>query len=54
MVWVTYISLEHSLLELLDNALLDIQRNMWFLYGGAPAHFSYAARIFCKTVYTGQ
>jgi hypothetical protein len=54
MEWVTDIFLVHSLLELLDNAPPGIRQNIWFIYGDTPPHFSYAARIFHKTVCTGQ
>jgi hypothetical protein len=45
--------LEYTVPQLLDTVLLDIQWNMWFMYDGIPAHFSYTTGNYLETAYAG-
>src|SRR5678816_1393934 len=37
--------LKHELRTLFDDVPLQLRQNMWFMYDGAPAHFSAAVRL---------
>ncbi|GBM48764.1 hypothetical protein AVEN_24952-1 [Araneus ventricosus] len=55
LTFATYgIFLEQVLPSLLQVVPLPIQRNMWFMHDGAPAHFSSTVRYFLNATYPAR